>query len=128
MGKDIQLTGTVHSYELTEDEIRVTTDGVVTSYDLTGDIHNSNTSEVLSFEIQDELRIVLDLLSLSFERTENENLYTTSGIITSYNLTGNNIQEINSSEVLSYELRDYDARTLEFRIVLEFFNETGGVF
>jgi len=71
----------------------------------------ANTGDLLSFELtNDDLQIFTDSTFLSLDVTEDMK------------------QFINTTEILGYELRDYDERQLVYRIVLEFFNETGNVF
>ena len=46
----------------------------------------------------------------------------------SFKDTSINLRYINNSKTLSFKLNDFDESLPDFQIVLEFFNETGGVF
>ena len=67
----------------------------------------------------------IDEVILSVEITSPElGLFNSSGI-NSFETTEDNVDFFDSSTFLSFELRDYDQDQLEYKIVLEFFNETG---
>ena len=130
MGKHKQLTGFEPSLEPTEKEVQAEVTSTVLPFDLNKHLQNTNTSNILSFDC--DTTILLNFLeleySISFDLTENIIIPTTNSFVPAINLTEQDTQEINSTEVLSFELRDYDQASLVFRVVLEFFNETGGVF
>ena len=130
MGKHKQLTGFEPSLEPTEKEVQAEVTSTVLPFDLNKHLQNTNTSNILSFDC--DTTILLNFLeleySISFNLTENVIIPDASSFVPAINLTEQDTQEINSSEVLSFELRDYDQASLEFKIVLEFFNESGGVF
>jgi hypothetical protein len=67
-----------------------------------------------------------DLISL--ELTNDDLQIFTGSTYLSLDVRDDMKQFINTTEVLGYELKDYDERQLVYRIVLEFFNETGNVF
>jgi hypothetical protein len=67
-----------------------------------------------------------DLISL--ELTNDDLQIFTGSTYLSLDVRDDMKQFINTTEVLGYELKDYDERQLIYRIVLEFFNETGNVF
>lgn len=130
MGKHKQLTGFEPSFEPTEEEIQAEITSPVIPFDLNKHLQNTNTTNILSIDC--DTTILLNFLeleySISFNLTENIITPDASSFVPAINLTEDDTQEINSTEVLSFELRDYDQASLVFRVVLEFFNETGGVF
>lgn len=129
MGKHKYLTGTVPSYDPTEREVRVGVATPVLPIDLAGDLHQYNASDILTVECtHTSLRPSNSAIIPSFNLVETQIYANENLIIPSFNLTQYDLQEINNSEVLSFELRDYDQEQLVYKVVLEFFNESGGVF
>ena len=129
MGKDIQLTGIAIALDPEETEIQVKTTSSILALDLAKLLEESNTSNIITIEFTSIIPDFENILFIpSFDLTENVIIPDASSFVPAINLTEQDTQEINSSEVLSFELRDYDQASLEFKIVLEFFNETGGVF
>jgi short-subunit dehydrogenase involved in D-alanine esterification of teichoic acids len=128
MSKDLQLTGIAIALDPEEVEIQTKITSPISLDDLATLLDESNTSNIISIELSDGLNFASDLTIPSFDLIETQINSYFNHIIPSYTLTEDDLSEINNTEVLSFELRDYDQRSLVFKIVLEFFNESGGVY
>ena len=66
---------------------------------------------------------------ISFQIISDEPKFTTNNNTrVAFQLTDDQPHYINTTDTLAFLLRDYDTRSIQYAIVLEFFNQTGGVF
>lgn len=128
MGKTYVQEKTL-SFTLIPDDLKFTEASSVLDF-----VENSKTlvfkneTKIDSFDTNRPISEIIEKAELGFNLTKGLIFINISTELPSFLLASNNLNYINNSNTLSFKLDDFNKNVPEFQIVLEFFNETGGVF